>query len=53
MARLVGKNGCQNNMCYNEIGLCGQNVDTILEVTQLGGPMSPFIERENLNFDFL
>jgi hypothetical protein len=30
MARLVVKNGHQKGMCYNEIGLCAQNLDAIL-----------------------
>ena len=30
MARLVGKNGHQKDMCYNEIGLCAQNKDIIV-----------------------
>ena len=30
ISRLVVKNGCQNNMCYNWIGLCAQKIETIL-----------------------
>ena len=29
--RLLVVNGHQNYMCYNEIGLCAHNIDTILE----------------------
>ena len=33
MARLVVKNdGHQKDTCYNEIGLCAQNKDTILGI---------------------
>ena len=43
MARFVVRNGHpKDNMCYNEIGLCAHNMDTILgllSTTQLGGPM--------------
>ena len=39
MARLVVKNGHQNDTCYYEIGLHSQNIDTILgqHLTHLGG----------------
>ena len=39
MTRFARKNEHQNNMCYNEIGLCAPTIDTILGpmVTQLGG----------------
>ena len=29
MARIALKNGHQKDMCYDEIGLCAQNIDTI------------------------
>ena len=30
MARFIVKNGRQKDTCYNEIGLCAQNIGTIL-----------------------
>lgn len=48
MAWLVLKKGLEKNMYFNEIGLCSQNVDTILEE-----PIRWFKEQENIHFDLL
>lgn len=53
MTRLVMKNGHEDDMCHDEIGLYAQNMDTIFP-TQHGSWSSLWSlqERENLHFDF-
>ena len=48
MTKPVLENGHQNDICYDEIGLCAQYIDTIVGsiVNTLGGLMWP-LERES------
>ena len=50
MTRFACKNEHQNDMCYNEIGLCAPTIDTILGpmVTQLGGYVCGHLKRKKI-----
>lgn len=50
MTKQVLENGHQNDICYNVIGQCAQNIDNILGsiVNTLGGPMWSLKARESL-----
>ena len=49
MARFLIKNGHQKG--YDKIGLCAQNISTILGSIGNIRPMQPLEEKENIHFD--
>jgi len=52
VARLVGNNRLQKDTCHDEIGLCAQDIDTLLGsiVTTNWEGLCGFEENENLFF---
>ena len=47
MARLVVKSGYHNDMCYDKIGLCTQNIDMILGlIVNTTGRANVVVQRE-------
>lgn len=55
MARLLVKSGYHNDMCYDKIGLCTQNIDMILGlIVNTTGRANVVVQRERVSsFDLL